>query len=81
MSDNWAKDISEMHHKFGVKKWVQAQQQSDVDNSMLNEFLKFRMKMIQEEVDETNQAIENKNETDIFSERMQRLAGIKKENN
>ena len=42
MSDNWAKDISEMHHKFGVKKWVQAQQQSDVDNSMLNEFLKFR---------------------------------------
>ena len=65
MSDNWAKDICEMHHKFGVKKWVQAQQQSDVDNSMLNEFLKFRMKMIQEEVDETNQAIENKNPEEI----------------
>ena len=45
MSDNWAKDISEMHHKFGVKKWVQAQQQSDLDNSMLNEFLKFRNKI------------------------------------
>ena len=65
MSDNWANDISKMHLKFGVTKWVQAQQQSDADKSILNEFLKFRMKMIQEEVDETNNAINDKNPEEI----------------
>lgn len=65
MSDNWANDISNMHLKFGVTKWVQAQQQSDADKSILNEFLKFRMKMIQEEVDETNNAINDKNPEEI----------------
>jgi|TARA_B100001094_G_C18195588_1_gene810589 predicted HAD superfamily Cof-like phosphohydrolase len=65
MSNDWSKDIKEMHKKFGVHKWVQAQQQSDVDDSKLKDFLKFRMKMVQEEVDETNNAINDKNPEEI----------------
>jgi len=64
MSNNWAKDINEMHKKFGVHKWVQAQERSSLYHK-LNKFINFRMKMVQEEVDETNKAIEDKNPEEI----------------
>ena len=51
MSKDWVKDINDMHAKFGVHDWVQN------NHERLSELLKFRMKMIQEEVDETNDAI------------------------
>ena len=31
MSTNWFKDMQEMHKKYGVNKWMQAEKQSDVD--------------------------------------------------
>ena len=65
MSKDWAKDINDMHNKFGVTKWVQAEQQSDNEVRRLSQLLEFRMKMIQEEVDETNDAIKNKDPQEI----------------
>ena len=54
-----------MHNKFGVTKWVQAEQQSDNEIRRLSQLLEFRMKMIQEEVDETNDAIKNNDPQEI----------------
>lgn len=65
MSKDWVKDINDMHHKFGVKKWVDAELQSDVEFNRLGKLLQFRMGMIQEEVDETNDAIKNKDAAEI----------------
>jgi predicted HAD superfamily Cof-like phosphohydrolase len=65
MSKDWVKDINDMHNKFGVTKWVQAEQQTDNEFRRLNKLLEFRMKMIQEEVDETNDAIKNKDPQEI----------------
>ncbi len=65
MSKDWVKDINDMHNKFGVTKWVQAEQQTDNEFRRLNKLLEFRMKMIQEEVDETNAAIKNKDPQEI----------------
>jgi len=65
MSKDWAKDINDMHNKFGVTKWVQAEQQSDNEIRRLSQLLEFRMKMIQEEVDETNAAIKNNDPQEI----------------
>lgn len=65
MSKDWVKDINDMHNKFGVTKWVQAEQQTDNEFRRLNKLLEFRMKMIQEEVDETNDAIKNNDPQEI----------------
>ncbi len=65
MSKDWVKDINDMHAKFGVTKWVQAEQQTDNEFRKLNKLLKFRMRMIQEEVDETNAAIRNSDPQEI----------------
>ena len=53
---DWVQDINDMHAKFGVHKWVQAELQSDNDWSRLNKFLEFRLKFLQEELDETRAA-------------------------
>ena len=49
-----------MHQKFGVNKWMQAEQQSDVEFKRLNKFMQFRLDMMQEELDETKKAFEEK---------------------
>ena len=59
MSKDWVKDINDMHQKFGVHKWV------DDNGHRLDKLLEFRMKMVQEEVDETNEAIKNKDPEEI----------------
>tara|TARA_Y100001954_G_C15385227_1_gene395316 strand:- start:63 stop:482 length:420 start_codon:yes stop_codon:yes gene_type:complete len=64
MSENWVKDINEMHKKFGVHDWVKKELENN-EWSRLQKFLNFRMKMVQEEVDETNEAIEEKNPEEI----------------
>jgi len=51
MSYNWAKDMRDMHHKFGVKEVVQK-----MDANKLAEFLEFRIKCLQEELDELKAA-------------------------
>ena len=61
MSTNWFHDMKVMHQKFGVNKWMQAEQQSDVEFKRLNKFMQFRLGMMQEELDETKKAYEEQN--------------------
>ena len=49
-----------MHQKYGVNKWMQAELQADVDWKRLNKFMAFRLGMMQEELDETCNAFQNK---------------------
>ena len=49
-----------MHQKYGVNKWMQAEMQSDVDWRKINKFMQFRLGMMQEELDETKKAFEQK---------------------
>ena len=65
MSDNWFKDMQAMHKKYGVNKWMQAELQSDVDWRKINKFMEFRIKMMQEELDETKKAYQDKNEEEM----------------
>ena len=60
MSTNWFKDMQDMHIKYGVNKWVQAEKQSDVDIKRFNQYMQFRLNMMQEELDETRNAFVNK---------------------
>jgi predicted HAD superfamily Cof-like phosphohydrolase len=53
MSDNWCKDINEMHTKFGVRDAVK-----NFDSVMLRTFLRFRLDFLQEELGETENAAE-----------------------
>ena len=61
MSTNWFKDMQEMHKKYGVNKWMQAEKQSDVDIRRFNKFMEFRIGMMQAELDETKNAYKEKN--------------------
>ena len=65
MSKDWVKDINEMHAKYGVHKWMQAQMQSDVDWKVLDVFLKFRLKFLDEELDETKKAVVERDPEEI----------------
>ena len=57
MSTNWFKDMQDMHKKYGVDKWMDAEKNSDW--SRLSKFMDFRIKMMQEELDETKTAFKN----------------------
>ena len=65
MSTNWFKDMQDMHKKYGVNKWMQAEMQSDVDWRKINKFMQFRIGMMQEELDETKNAFEKKDEEEM----------------
>jgi hypothetical protein len=55
MSD-WANDIYMMHHKFGVREWFG----KNKDNKdLMATYLRFRLDMCKEELEETYQAFEN----------------------
>lgn len=51
MSNNWAHDIMMMHEKYGVFNKVQA-----FDKEKLNKFLEFRIKFLEEEMNELSTA-------------------------
>ena len=51
MSNNWAHDIMVMHEKYGVFDKVQA-----FDKEKLNKFLEFRIKFLEEEMNELSTA-------------------------
>lgn len=51
MSTNWVKDISEMHAKFGVNDAI-----DKLTPDQLKQFLEFRVKFLQEELDEMSSA-------------------------
>ena len=54
MSNNWVKDIAEMHTKYGTNKAVRS-----MNKSQLKSFLKFRVDFLQEELDEMKEASAN----------------------
>lgn len=61
MSD-WAHDIYMMHNKFGVKEWFEANKDN---KELMDKYLRFRLSMCKEELDETLDAIENKDAEEI----------------
>ena len=50
MSDNWVADINKMHDKFGVHDWFQ---KNRGDKELMAKYLRFRLKMCMEEMNET----------------------------
>ena len=67
MMNQWHNDIHDMHQKYGVHDWVKEElNREDKDWSKLNKFLDFRLKFLQEELDETRAAaILDKNPEEI----------------
>ena len=61
MSD-WANDIYMMHQKFGVKEWFEANKDN---KDLMDKYLRFRLSMCKEELDETLDAIEAKDSEEI----------------
>ena len=61
MSD-WANDIYMMHNKFGVKEWFEANKDN---KDLMDKYLRFRLSMCKEELDETLAAIDNKDPEEI----------------
>lgn len=51
MSKDWVKDIAEMHTKFGVNEKVRS-----FDSEKLSKFLEFRIKFLEEELNEMKSA-------------------------
>ena len=51
MSKDWVKDIHDMHTKFGVRAAVEK-----MDKDQLLEFLAFRLRFLEEELNETRRA-------------------------
>lgn len=62
---DWVKDINEMHAKFGVHDWVANELENNNEWSRLNKFLDFRIKFLQEELDETRKAVTEKDAEEI----------------
>jgi hypothetical protein len=51
MTSNWVNDIAEMHTKYGVNKVIRS-----LDKDKLRAYLDFRLKFLQEELDEAKAA-------------------------
>ena len=51
MSKDWVKDINDMHRKYGVHEAL-----ADFEKWKLREFLNFRLKFLDEELNETKRA-------------------------
>jgi len=55
MSNDWVRDINDMHAKFGVHKWV-AQKVAESDTETLRKYMQFRIDFLKEELLETAKA-------------------------
>jgi len=60
--NDWANDIYMMHNKFGVKEWFEANKDN---KDLMDKYLRFRLSMCKEELDETMDAIDNKDPEEI----------------
>jgi len=60
MSQNWIQDINEMHTKFGVREAI-----SKLSANHLKEYLEFRIRFLQEELDEMKNAAKNNDAEEI----------------
>ena len=58
MSTNWFKDMQDMHKKYGVDKWMDTEK--TFDGVHLRKYMKFRIGMLQEELDETKNAFDKR---------------------
>lgn len=56
MSENWVGDIANMHEKFGVRDWFEANKDN---KELMRKYLMFRLLMCQEELSETLAAYNN----------------------
>ena len=68
MSTNWFKDMQDMHKKYGVDKWMKNEKETNFfpqDYSRLNNYMQFRLNMLQEELDETQNAFVNKDAEEV----------------
>ena len=63
MSKNWFHDMVVMHQKYGVDKWMEKEKKSEW--SRLEKFMQFRLGMMQEELDETKNAVAEKNPEEV----------------
>ena len=61
MQTKWVKDMEDMHDKYGVHEWV-----DKADRQQLQEFLAFRLRFLQEELDETKAAFESGDAEEIL---------------
>lgn len=50
---NWAKDINDMHAKYGVHDWMESNKD---DKELMQKFLDFRIAFLEEELNETKAA-------------------------
>jgi predicted HAD superfamily Cof-like phosphohydrolase len=50
---NWAKDINDMHIKYGVQDWMENNKN---DKELMKKFLEFRISFLEEELNETKAA-------------------------
>ena len=64
MSKDWAKDIEDMHTKYGVDQWM-GQKLVNVDTETLRKFLEFRINFLEEELNETRDAVSNNDPEEI----------------
>ena len=58
MSTNWVADIHEMHNHYGFHEWVNSVI-AEGDTEKLRKFIEFRLSFLDEELDETKEAVEN----------------------
>lgn len=58
-------DIHQMHKKYGVHDWIDEEMQQQYDWRRLHKFLEFRLKFLQEELDETVKAYQDKDKEEI----------------
>jgi len=65
MSSDWVHDIAEMHRKYGVNKWVKETVDEKGRYDKLEKFLEFRMAFLDEELDETKEAIRNGDASEV----------------
>ncbi len=62
MSKNWVEDINKMHDKFGVHDWFEANKH---DPALMRKYLRFRLKMCNEEMNESIDAYLDGNPEEI----------------
>ena len=62
MTVNWVDDMYHMHKKFGVHEWIKKNKD---DKELMKKFLEFRIRFLQEELDETRKAVEESDEEEI----------------
>jgi len=62
MSTNWANDIADMHNKYGVHDWFEANKDN---KELMDKYLNFRMLMLMEELHETMKAVQADNAEEI----------------